>query len=411
MFISSSELNQEKCDLIVRSLAEFYSWRGFSYSIKDRWGGSFQGSSPYTAIKSAPIGCIAKAYTALLATEVLERYAISLDCPVIKIIPEFTVENENATRSITIRHLLSHRSGLDAEGLIGFPVIERDFWVRLNRVRQLFPPGENVSYCTLGFVIVACLVERVSQTRWEDLLVNSRHYRRAALDYRSLPIVSSGRINLPPRHEASICEAASLGSNLALPLGELAQFGLRCLEGDHREFCGMALWADDQCGLCICGTSGEINTRLQIVPELGVSIAARVDGPDLVSSSIHDFFRQILGSRWYGFIKPTVNTDSELTRSLIVGKYGCEFIEFDIKKDGDALVAAVSAGLSGERTWIGDSRKHELIRLDITSSGVLSGSISVGPDPFSFILEPLDYADGLRFLIFNRKMLLVRTAV
>src|SRR3712207_978478 len=61
------------------------------------------------------IGSITKVYTAALVERLVERGQLDLDEPVRTYLPEFQVADETATRTVTLRHLLSHCSGIDGD--------------------------------------------------------------------------------------------------------------------------------------------------------------------------------------------------------------------------------------------------------------------------------------------------------
>jgi CubicO group peptidase (beta-lactamase class C family) len=86
---------------------------------------------------------------------------------------------------VTVEHLLAHRSGmgdyLDEEVesdftkyLMPVPVHElattEDYLAVLDGHPQKFPPGERVSYCNSGYVVLALLAERASGVPFPDLV-------------------------------------------------------------------------------------------------------------------------------------------------------------------------------------------------------------------------------------------------
>src|SRR5260370_11874312 len=58
------------------------------------------------------LGSISKAFTALAVMQVSTQGKIDLDAPVQRYIPWFHVATPGASSQITIRHLLTHTSGL-----------------------------------------------------------------------------------------------------------------------------------------------------------------------------------------------------------------------------------------------------------------------------------------------------------
>src|SRR5689334_23030969 len=58
------------------------------------------------------IGSIGKVYTAALVMTLVDEGTLDLDTPVITYLPDFRLTDERARDTITLRHLLSHQSGI-----------------------------------------------------------------------------------------------------------------------------------------------------------------------------------------------------------------------------------------------------------------------------------------------------------
>lgn len=110
------------------------------------------------------IGSISKTYTATLVMQLVDEGVVELDAPVRSYVPEFSVADQLATETVTVRQLLSHTSGIDGDVFDdygrGDDALAR-YVAALRDKRQLYPPGELVSYCNSGFVVLGRLVERV----------------------------------------------------------------------------------------------------------------------------------------------------------------------------------------------------------------------------------------------------------
>ena len=96
--------------------------------------------------------------------------------------------------SVTIEHLLSHRSGIGdyldenedmdlSDYLMPVPVHElattEDFVAVLDGHPQKFAPGTQFAYCNGGYVVLALIAERVSGTPFHDLVRRGSASRRA----------------------------------------------------------------------------------------------------------------------------------------------------------------------------------------------------------------------------------------
>jgi CubicO group peptidase (beta-lactamase class C family) len=106
--------------------------------------------------------------TGLLLALLVERGAVGLDAPVSEYLPEFGADDK---RAVTVRHLLTHTSGLPAwqplylsTGGVRERVLEIIAAQPLERA-----PGERVVYSDLGFITLGLLAQRVTDTHIADL--------------------------------------------------------------------------------------------------------------------------------------------------------------------------------------------------------------------------------------------------
>lgn len=87
----------------------------------------------------------------------VEQGAFSLDAPVADLLPEFT------DRRVTVRHLLTHTSGLPA--WLPLYLDQRGLPAYLRAIGRLpleQAPGERVVYSDLGFILLGAIVARVT---------------------------------------------------------------------------------------------------------------------------------------------------------------------------------------------------------------------------------------------------------
>ena len=130
----------------------------------------------YTAAESPAgiylLASITKPMTAAAVMLLSDKGQLKLDDPVVKFISEF----KGADRAgMTIRHLLTHSSGLpdmlpENESLRKrhAPLPE---WISLTcRTKLLFSPGTEVRYQSMGILLAAEIVERITKTPLSDFL-------------------------------------------------------------------------------------------------------------------------------------------------------------------------------------------------------------------------------------------------
>ncbi|GAA3040921.1 serine hydrolase domain-containing protein [Streptosporangium longisporum] len=119
------------------------------------------------------IGSVTKLWTTTQIMLLAERGELTLDTPVSQVLPEFRVADPEATAAVTIRHLLSHTSGIDGDLFLdtgrGDDCVER-YVAACADLAQNHPVGATQSYCNSGFVIAGRVVERLTGTVWDTAL-------------------------------------------------------------------------------------------------------------------------------------------------------------------------------------------------------------------------------------------------
>src|SRR5262249_1025213 len=89
-----------------------------------------------------------------------DRHKLNLDDRVAQYVPEFGKRNK---ADITIRHLLTHVSGLPAETTLDDYVYGRAEAIRrISALEPRAPPGTKFIYSDIGFIMLEEIVARVS---------------------------------------------------------------------------------------------------------------------------------------------------------------------------------------------------------------------------------------------------------
>jgi CubicO group peptidase (beta-lactamase class C family) len=129
------------------------------------------------------IGSITKLWTATMIMQLIDEGQLSLDTtvgqavPGVRLGPDATktedAEAEGAEAEITIRHLLTHTSGIDGDIFAdtgrGADCLER-YTADLAEVARIFPPGAAYSYCNSGFVLLGRIIEVLDGREWDESL-------------------------------------------------------------------------------------------------------------------------------------------------------------------------------------------------------------------------------------------------
>jgi CubicO group peptidase (beta-lactamase class C family) len=116
------------------------------------------------------IGSITKVWTTTVAMQLVDAELLELDAPVRTYVPEFRVADESVSRSVTIRHLLSHSSGIDGDNFAdtgrGDDALEK-YVLTCAPLRQVHPLGATMSYCNTGFSLLGRVIELVTVEVWD----------------------------------------------------------------------------------------------------------------------------------------------------------------------------------------------------------------------------------------------------
>ncbi|HEY7124237.1 MAG TPA: serine hydrolase domain-containing protein [Ktedonobacterales bacterium] len=119
------------------------------------------------------IGSIGKVYTTALVMTLVDEGTLDLDTPVVTYLPDLRLADERARDTITLRHLLSHQSGLFGDYYDDFGRGD-DALARcvasFSTLRQMTAPGELWAYCSAGFMLAGRVVEVVTGQTYEDTM-------------------------------------------------------------------------------------------------------------------------------------------------------------------------------------------------------------------------------------------------
>ncbi len=117
------------------------------------------------------IASCAKAMTAATILRLAETNILALDHPVATFFPDLTGDALERGKVVTVRHLLGHTAGLDDSTAIQsliFP--DRDEAVqRAFAAPPLSGPGERFRYSNTGYVVLAAIIEKATNQRFEDV--------------------------------------------------------------------------------------------------------------------------------------------------------------------------------------------------------------------------------------------------
>jgi CubicO group peptidase (beta-lactamase class C family) len=119
------------------------------------------------------LGSLSKLYTTTLLLQAQAAGLVSLDEPVRAQLQEFSVADPGATIEITLRHLVTHTSGIEGDHLIDTgwndDALQR-YVATLTGLGQIHPPEETYSFCNTGFGVAGRLLEVATGDHFDRVL-------------------------------------------------------------------------------------------------------------------------------------------------------------------------------------------------------------------------------------------------
>jgi CubicO group peptidase (beta-lactamase class C family) len=135
--------------------------RGYGYA-------NLEHHVPATDSTVYEVGSVSKQFTAAAAVLLSEQGRLSLDDPIVRFLPEGSA----AWPRVTVRHLLTHTSGIPQDTM---PDYRRDYTenelVRSAAAQPLeFEPGDRESYSSTGYAVLGFIIHRVTGVFWGDFV-------------------------------------------------------------------------------------------------------------------------------------------------------------------------------------------------------------------------------------------------
>ncbi|WP_410581015.1 serine hydrolase [Amycolatopsis sp. lyj-108] len=116
------------------------------------------------------IGSVSKVWTATVVMRLVDEGLLDLDAPIADVVPELRLADPDVAKQVTMRHLLTHTSGIDGDVFTdtgrGDDTLERYVEI-LDQAAQNHPLGETFSYCNSGFVLMGRVIEKLTGQTWD----------------------------------------------------------------------------------------------------------------------------------------------------------------------------------------------------------------------------------------------------
>lgn len=133
---------------------------------------SFVGCRAVTADTRFALASVTKPLTAMSAALLVDEGLLDWDRPVCEDLPAFALEDPYVTRHVTLRDMLSHRTGLPRHDFAAWRlnISRAEFIRRMRHLKLSTSLRERFQYNNLMYAAVAHLVETVAGQRWEKFV-------------------------------------------------------------------------------------------------------------------------------------------------------------------------------------------------------------------------------------------------
>ncbi|HYL85790.1 MAG TPA: serine hydrolase [Candidatus Angelobacter sp.] len=127
---------------------------------------------PYTPKTLHQIASNSKLFTAVAAGMLVEEGKLTWDKPIRESVPTIQFYNDQLNSNVTLRDMLSHRTGVTRHDLIWFksPFTRKELFEKLKYLEPQEPMRETFLYNNLMFSAVGQIIEIKSGKRWEDFV-------------------------------------------------------------------------------------------------------------------------------------------------------------------------------------------------------------------------------------------------
>ncbi|MBA4853733.1 serine hydrolase [Emticicia sp. BO119] len=137
------------------------------YGVKD-----IKTKAPVTANTLFGIASCSKSFTSACLAILADEGKLDWNKPVKEYMPDFQLYDEYATRTLTARDLVSHRSGLPRHDYlwVSSPLNRKEMFDRLRYLPLNKPVYAQYQYNNLMYMVAGVLIERLSGKTWEEFM-------------------------------------------------------------------------------------------------------------------------------------------------------------------------------------------------------------------------------------------------
>jgi CubicO group peptidase (beta-lactamase class C family) len=181
---AESENQKELLERFMNESMEVYGIPGASLAIiqdgklmfQQSWGKQSQGV-PVTEDTLFTIGSVSKPLTSLAIMRLVDDKKIDLDQEIDRYLPAFHYNKNGFDKKITIRHLLTHTSGISSYD--GLEIADRNLRgenaidvavQKLNNVHLNYEPGEVHQYSAANYLLLGKIIENVTNQSFSEFM-------------------------------------------------------------------------------------------------------------------------------------------------------------------------------------------------------------------------------------------------
>ena len=127
---------------------------------------------PFDASTLFPIASNTKLFVALAAGMLVDEGKLTFDKPLCQHLPELRFHDDILTRSVTLRDLLAHRTGITRHDMMTFGAraTSKDIFDRLHLMKPSAGLRETFIYNNVMYYAVAHVIERLGGISWTELV-------------------------------------------------------------------------------------------------------------------------------------------------------------------------------------------------------------------------------------------------
>lgn len=191
------------------------------------------------------VGSCTKSFVAGTILALQDRGRLSVDDPIIRYIPDFAVSDPETAKSLTIRDILSHRSGFPGCDIAWYSrhdnFMREDLMKAISLLPQTANVGEKHQYNNMMFSLAGEIIEKAAGTGWKEavtsLIFSRLGIEKAAFDYEeamlfgpvAVPSILSdiGSSSVPHARLGSVSPSGCL----YMTAGELLKWNIAILNG------------------------------------------------------------------------------------------------------------------------------------------------------------------------------------